>query len=112
MPSLAIKLVDLVIPNSAAVSNVIDSERYRFADRFLIGSPSALTNTITIEVSIDKGTTYHTLQSAGSDITLGAGDITVVLAGGWDKMRLASSGNEGAERTFELKMIEQNIQQF
>ncbi len=108
MPAQAYKMQDFVIPNGTAVSNNISSDRYRFADRFLIGAPSALTGTITIEISIDGGTTYHTLQSAGSDITLGAGDITVVLAGGWDNMRIASSGNEGAERTFEAKFVEES----
>ena len=106
MASRGITLPDLVIPNSTAVSNVIDKEVYRAADRFLIGAPATQPDTVTVEVSFDAGTSYHTLQSAGSDISLAAGKATVILAAGWDKMRLASSGNVAAERTFILKMIE------
>lgn len=102
------KLTDLVIANGGTTSNVLDRADYRFMDEFLIGAPSALTGTITVEVSLDEGTTYHTLTSAGADINIAASKAVVIGAGGWDKLRLKSSGAEGGERTFEIKGIEKH----
>lgn len=99
-------LTDLVIASGTDESNVLDRAEFKWADGFIIGAPGTLTGTITIEVSLDGGSTYHTLQSAGSDVAIGAGDAVTIDMKAWDKLRLASSGNEGATRTFKVKGFE------
>jgi hypothetical protein len=66
-----------------------------------IVAPAALTGTVTILVSAD-GTTYGTLQSGGSDITIPQATAVPLTEVSTRYLKLKTSGTEAAERTFHL----------
>lgn len=99
-------LPDLVIANGQTESNVLTKADFHGAAQFVIGAPATLTGTVTISISLDDGVSYQTLQSDGTDIELAAAKATAILVEGWDRMKLASSLSEVAERTFKVKAIE------
>lgn len=103
------KLPDLVIPNSGSESNVLDEKLFQHASYFIIATPAAKTGTITLSISIDKGVSYQTLQSAGADIEFDVSKAVVVLAQGFDKIKMASSSAEAAERTYKIKAVDEVI---
>ena len=105
MRNYPVKLADLVIPNGTDVSNAISLLKTRFRG-LAIFSPSALTNTITAEVSPD-GTNFMTLRSGGSDVAIAVDECVVIDFVAYQEIQLKSSGNEGAERTFQVRAVEE-----
>lgn len=96
----------LVIANGAAVSGTaLDGSDFKGARGLAIQAPVTLTGTCTVEVSLDGGVSYGTLQSGGADVELPAGGVVVIDAMVWDRLRIASSANEGGERTFIVKAV-------
>ena len=63
-------------------------------------APSALTGTITIEVSPDGGTSWFTKQSGGSDISIAANKAVTIEPSVGNLVRLKSGSAEASARTF------------
>lgn len=63
-------------------------------------APAILLEAVTVEVSLNGGTTFAPLHSSGAAITLPVGAVTPVMVGGGDKLRLTAGGNVAADRTF------------
>ena len=99
-----ILLESLVIPNSGTASNSIDMRKTFYRGLTIFG-PATPTNTITVEVS-HNDTNWCTLQSAGSDVDIGAAEAVTIDFSGYPYLRLASAGAEGAERTFPVYAVE------
>jgi len=91
----------LRIASGQTTSAALTRDRIRFLDSFNIFGPSALTGTVTVEVSYD-GTNYTTHQSAGADIEVGPGKSVTIMTGGFEGLRLKSSSSEGANRDFNI----------
>ena len=85
---------------------VAANPHYQNATGLVIGAPSALTGTITIQISLDGGSTYLALQSNGSDVTIGASDAVSITFQGWTHLRVVSGSAEGATRTFTVRAVE------
>ena len=92
-------LPSMVIANGGTVSGTITSY-LGDARSITITAPSALTGTVTIQGSVDGGTTYVDVGSGGSDVTIGAGNAVTITDPAFNAIRLSSSIAEGAERTF------------
>jgi hypothetical protein len=101
-----VPLGTLTIASSGTTSPAIPYERIRYLDSILIWGPSALTGTVTVEVSYD-GTNFGTLQSAGSDVEVGPDKVVVVLSGGFQALRLVSGSSEASARVFNLRGTEE-----
>lgn len=95
---------NLTIANGGTTSDVLEFGYCRLLRGLSITGPSALTGTVTVEISKGRsGTEWSTLQSGGADVTITAAKTTVIeplIAG---RLRLKSSGAEGAERVFKLQ---------
>lgn len=72
-----------------------------------IFAPDALTGSVSIEVSGDRGVTYKTLYSGGSTVVIPAGGCVVLDYAGWDAIRVVSAGTEALAREFVLRGVEQ-----
>lgn len=98
---------DLVIPISTQPSNAVDIDAFGVARGFAIQAPATLSGTVTVEVSLDEGSSFAALQSGGVDITVGGGKCVVIDFMAWDQLRLNSDagGGEGAERIFKFRAV-------
>ncbi len=105
MRNYPVKLADLVIPNGTAVSNEISLLKTRFRG-LAIFSPGDLTNTITVEVSPD-GTNFMTLRSGAADVAIAIDECVIIDFVAYQEIRLKSSSNEGSERTFQVRAVEE-----
>ena len=81
---------------STAITKYLDD-----AKTVSVYAPSALTGTITVQISFD-GTTYGDLTSGGSDVTIAAGNVLVITDPGFLGLRVSSGGTEAAARTFTV----------
>ncbi len=88
------RLQNLVIPNTATLSNEIDVTGI---DDLTIYGPAALTAAVSVEVSPDKGVTWI---DTTLDVIIIAGTRVSPVHG--DRLRLSSAGAEGAIRTFAV----------
>ena len=94
-------LPSIVIVSGSSNGNAVASIDDAFA--ITIFSPSALTNTITVDVEPSTtGSSFVTLQSGGSDVAIPAGKATLLSPSGFRQLRLVASGSEAASRTFSL----------
>lgn len=94
----------MVIPSGQQNSNAVKP----IDDCYGLGitSPSALTGTITVEVEMtDTGTSFATLQSGGTDITIAAGKATILTPLPYKQIRMHSNAAEGADRTFLVSRV-------
>jgi hypothetical protein len=105
MRNQPIDLGTMVIASSGTDSTAIEFKR-KPVRGVAIYAPAALTGTVTLYVSADSASTYQKLQSAGSDITIGAGDCVVVDAVACDYMRVTSGSAEASARTFVVMAYE------
>lgn len=96
------KVFSIVIASGDTASGVLDlrSKTQRLFT-FLIQSPGTLTGTVTAQVSLD-GTNFVNLQSAGSDVTIGASKGVVIIQVPACYFRFNSGSAEGADRTFQV----------
>lgn len=72
-----------------------------------IWAPATLTGTITVQVAPDvdsAAAAFLALQSSGADVTLTESKCTTITASGFGAMRLASDGNEAADRVFPVRI--------
>jgi hypothetical protein len=91
-----------VVVSGSSYSNAI--RLFDDATALTIYSPATLTGVITVETEpTDTGTSFVTLQSGGTDVTLPAGKATVLNKVGWRQMRLASAATEAGARTFSVR---------
>lgn len=97
-----VALANLVIANNATDSNVVEVGR---AKAVTVMAPGTLTGTITIQAS-DDGSTFYTLKSGGSDVSIGVNAAVTITDVGHKYLRVHSSGAEGAARTFKAQMQE------
>jgi hypothetical protein len=67
-----------------------------------IYAPAALTGTVNVQVQPVGSSSWMTLQSAGSDIVVGAGKAVVINPVAFGDLRLASSAAEAADRAFAI----------
>ncbi len=100
------RIRDMVIANGQSNSNALTG--IASATGFIIAAPAALTAACTVQVSLDDGVTWNTLQSNGSDVVVGAGKTIVITHGGWDQMRIHSAGAEGAQRNFQVNAVDKD----
>lgn len=97
-----IAIPDLVIPLSDTLSNVLRPDDLKRVTTLLIISPSALTGTVSFQISDDNSVWATLLDSEGSDITLSAGKAQQITINERSYVRLSSSASEGAKRTFKI----------
>ena len=95
-------LPNLVIANGATDTTTPITRYLDDAKTLTIVAPSALTGTVTVQISVDDGTTYVDAGSGGSDITIGAGNAVTITDPSFNGLRVTSSIAEGAERTFTV----------
>lgn len=102
----------LTISSGGTTSNVLsfetsaDIDSLRDADAVCLYAPTALTGTISVEVS-DDNSTWNTLQSGAVDVTIAVNKAVTLQDVVWPFMRLKSSLAEGAARTFRVtKLVE------
>lgn len=101
-----VPLGTLTIANGQTNSAALPLERIRYMSGFVIWAPATLPESVTVAVSYD-GTNYATLQSAGTDVTVGAGKAVVVLSGGFVGLRLTSASSVAADRAFVIRGTEE-----
>jgi len=76
------------------------------ADQLHFYTPTTLPETITIEVSIDAGVTFQTVQSGGADIALAARKFVVAdVLPTWDQLRIHSGVGVAANRDFVMVTV-------
>lgn len=93
--------------DSAALSSLLSAGQLKIlfgsCVGFTVAAPGTLTGTINVQVVPTEGSSsWVTLQSAGSDITLPASKATPVDVGAFRDLRIHSSGAEGGQRDFDL----------
>lgn len=97
------RLGSLTIANGGTTSGELTFNQLRFLSAIAIQGPAALTGTVTVEVSFDReGDTFVALQSGGADVTIPADKVTVLSPIPCARLRVVSSGAEGAERVFPI----------
>jgi hypothetical protein len=97
-----VKLANLVFPNNATDTNMVEVGTAR---AICIFAPGTVTGTITIQVSHDD-TTYYSLQLAAANIAIAVNTAVVVTNTGFRYLRLHSGSAEGGIRTFIATMQE------
>lgn len=104
-----IKLPNLVIANNTAISSVLAETLLQWGLSLYIGAPATLTGTVVVQVQTKGSSTWRTLREGALDVTISAGRAyRVDFPAGLSGIRLNSSTNEGAERTFEVSLVESN----
>jgi hypothetical protein len=98
-------LPNLVIANGATAVTTAITKGLDDARAITIQAPSALTGTITVQISTDAGTTWSDLTSGGSDVTIAAGNSLTITDPCFNALRVASGSAEGAERTFLVAKV-------
>ena len=94
-------LPTLTIANAGTESNAIGG--FDDAEALTLYAPATLTGTVTVEVEPTiGGSSFVDLTSAGSDVTIGAGNALVLSPITFRQLRLSSSLAEGAERSFSV----------
>ena len=101
----------LTIKEGQTESNHIDMRRMplRGITIFLSGTP---TGTISIEVTanldaeLPSVTTWHNLQSGGSNVVVGANEAVPLDFVGWHGLRLVSGSTEDEDRIFKIVGVE------
>lgn len=107
MSNHVVQLADVTISSGQTASSAVAAGTgYKRAKYLVIGAPATLPEVITVTISLDDGVTYHTLQSGGSDIVIGAGKAVVILAQGWTHMKINAGGAVGGDRTFKVNAVE------
>lgn len=92
----------LVIANGATDTTTPITAYLSDAEAVTIAAPSTLTGTVTIKGSVDGGTTYVDVGSAGSDVTIGAGNTVTISPFTFNALKVTSGSAEGGERTFTV----------
>lgn len=109
MPFIA-DLANCVITSGQTNGSAV--EGFEDAEAVSIWAPASLTGTITIQVSPDRppdvggvaaaSKTWATLQSGGSDVTLGASKMLTLTDITFRALRMVSGSAEGGDRTFKI----------
>lgn len=104
-----LQLPDLVIANGQTTSDVISGDLLADFSSVLIAAPSTLPETVGVSVADrdpdDGAVAYRTLQSGGSDVTVGAGKAVIIGVDGRLPvmgLRLTAGGAVAAARTFKV----------
>lgn len=98
---MASRTVTLTIASGGTNSDAVDVAR---AESATIYPPATLTGTVTVQVSGDSGSTFLDLQSEGSDVDLTVSKALTITSLAADSLRLNSSGAEGDDRSFVVKL--------
>lgn len=94
-------LPTLTIDSGTQTSDAITG--FGDAEALILYAPSALTGTVTVQVSPTTTGTFVDLESSGSDVTLTAGNATVITEIPFGALRLSSSIAEGADRNISVQ---------
>jgi hypothetical protein len=100
-----ISLGSLTIASGGTTSGELSYNNTRFMRSISITAPAALTGTVTVEANYARTGTgaWGTLTDEfGDDVTVAAGKVRVVQPVGGARLRLKSSGAEGADRVFYI----------
>lgn len=90
----------LTIASGGTTSGVV---RPNEGDSITIFAPSSLTGTITVEIEpTATGTSFCTLTSGGSNVTIAASAALIISPANFGQLRLKSGSTELADRTFTL----------
>lgn len=95
-------LADLVIAITETDSNELTKRNLHNAKYIAISAPSTLVEVVTVHVSVDGGATYGALQSAGEDVVVTAGGVTVINTTPFNGLMLVADGAVAATRTFKV----------
>lgn len=107
-PARTVDLGTVMIDVSADddLSSVMDFSGWRGrASAIMIEGPGTLTATARVQASLDNST-WSDLQSNGADITIPADGMVRINAVDFNYLRIATSGAEGADRTFTIRGVE------
>src|SRR3990167_3144059 len=94
-------LPTLTIDSTTQTSNVITG--FGDAEALVLYAPAALTGTVTVQVSPATDGAFVDLESSGSDVTLTAGNATVITEIPFSALRLSASIAEGADRNISVQ---------
>ena len=72
------------------------------AKAITLTAPASVTGTITVQISVDGGTTYVDLTSGGSDVTIAAGNSVTITDPAFNALRVNSGSTETDTRTFTV----------
>jgi hypothetical protein len=94
----------VTILSGATVSQEVDltAEGSRHFVGLMLTAPGTLPETVTVQTATKVGGVYGNFQSAGVDVTIGAGksvQITDLVAGG---LKLVAGGAVAADRVFQI----------
>ena len=94
-------LPNLVIAITESVSGTITAS-LTDAVAVAIAAPASLTGTVTVQGSLDAGTTFQDIEADNADaaLTIGAGNVVHISPFPYDGLSLSSSTTEAAARTF------------
>jgi hypothetical protein len=97
------RIEPLIILDGATLSNVVD---VRWAKAVTLYAPSALTGTVTVQISAD-GEAFYTAKNAhqapaSEDVELAAGEVSIIPSLQARFIRLSSSVAEGDDRTVQV----------
>lgn len=69
-------------------------------------APSTLPETVSVQLEPTRdGVEWRTLQSGGTDVTIPAGKVAMILEGAFKKLRLLSGAAVGADRVFQVCQV-------
>lgn len=99
------RLPNLVIPINTSTSNAVwpVDDAYGIS---LISPPTMTSSVAYVEVEhTDTGTSFVTLQSGGTDVTIAAGKSLVMTPFPFKQFRVTTTANEAAARTFTAARV-------
>lgn len=100
---MGIFLGNMVIAQGGTESTTLGTRLLRTVKSLAIHGPSALTGTVTLRSADNLAlSSYTTVQSGGSDITVTASKVVVITEVPMSTIRLKSGAGEGSERTFPV----------
>ena len=97
----------LTIPNGGRDSNEIDIPPHIVAAKIAC-QESTITGTLVVQTSDDGGTSWQTLQSGGSDVTIGADQAVIIAPLIGEVLRIQSDLDEGADRDFQVYWVDES----
>lgn len=93
------RLTDLTIASGGTTSNSVNVKKVK---RITLVAPATLPETVTLQVSVDGGTTFNAFQTGGADVTIAAAKAKGVDYLVATHVRLSAGAAVAADRVFQL----------